>query len=334
MQKSNLLQKIGNIAQLGGTRHYTLADGWARNMRAIDVNTGAGLQYTVLPERGLDISLAGFKGQNLVYLTCNGETNPSFYEPNGIGWLHTFAGGLLTTCGLTNVGGPCTVDGEQLGLHGRYSTIPAKKVNDLSGWVGDKYEIRIQAEIEEGRLFGYRLLNKREIFSMLGENKITITDTITNMGNKTSPLMILYHFNLGYPLLDSSSEIIMNSEKSWPREEASAAGLKNCNNFPEPIPNIGEEVFFHQLTPDNKGMTEVSIINKKIKTSLTLRFNKKELPYLTQWKMAGLGEYVLGLEPCNVPCKNRETLINEKSMPVIEPGQTKIFKIEIEVKDL
>lgn len=80
----------------------------------------------------MDISLAGFKGTNLVFLTCNGETHPAFFEPENIGWLRTFTGGLLTTCGLTYNGGPVTDGNEQLGLHGRYSTIPAKQVADRS----------------------------------------------------------------------------------------------------------------------------------------------------------------------------------------------------------
>jgi hypothetical protein len=95
MDKNETLKYIGNLSQIGGCRHYTLSDGWGRGMRATDINTGGGLQYTVLPDRGLDISLAGYRGVNLVYLTCNGETHPAYYEPEGLGWLHTFTGGLL-----------------------------------------------------------------------------------------------------------------------------------------------------------------------------------------------------------------------------------------------
>jgi hypothetical protein len=101
MEKSETLKYIGNLSQLGGCRHYTLIEGPAHGMRATDINTGNGLQYTVLPDRAMDISLASYKGTNLVYLTCNGETNPAFYEHEGVGWLRTFAAGLLTTCGLT-----------------------------------------------------------------------------------------------------------------------------------------------------------------------------------------------------------------------------------------
>ena len=84
MEKSELLKYIGNLSQIGGCRHYTLSEGWGRGMRAVDINTGSGLHYTVLPDRGMDISLARYKDINLVYQTCNGETHPAFYEQEGL----------------------------------------------------------------------------------------------------------------------------------------------------------------------------------------------------------------------------------------------------------
>jgi hypothetical protein len=157
MKRAEILQYIGNQSQIGGTRHYTLTEGWAKNLRAIDVNSGSGLQYTIMPDRGMDISLAGFKGTNLVYLTCNGETHPSYFEPENLGWLRTFTGGLLTTCGLTYIGGPVIDGNDHLGLHGRYSTIPARQIADLSEWIDNEYHIKIKGVVEEGVIFGNKL---------------------------------------------------------------------------------------------------------------------------------------------------------------------------------
>lgn len=170
MKRNELLQYTGNQAQIGGCRHYVLTDGRGRNLRGIDVNSGSGLQYTIMPDMGMDISLASFKGTNLVYLTCNGETHPAFYEPEDFGWLRTFAAGLLTTCGLTYLGALVTDGNEELGLHGRYSTIPAKQVSDLSGWVGDEYHINISGTIEEASMFGPKLRLERQIHSIQGQN--------------------------------------------------------------------------------------------------------------------------------------------------------------------
>ncbi|MDP3443943.1 MAG: DUF4432 family protein, partial [Ignavibacteria bacterium] len=201
MTRNELQQHIGNLAQIGGSRHYVLSDGLSRNLRGIDVNSGSGLQYTILPDRGMDISLASYKGINLVYLTCNGETHPAFYEPENFGWLRTFTAGLLTTCGLTYLGVPVTDGNEQLGLHGRYSTIPAKQVSDLSGWIGDEYHIKIRGTIEEASIFGHKLRLERQIHTIQGQSSLRIEDKVTNFGYLPSPYTILYHMNLGFPLL-------------------------------------------------------------------------------------------------------------------------------------
>ncbi len=327
-------QYIGNQAQIGGTRHYELTDGRSRNIRAIDVNTGNGLQFTVLPDRGMDISLASFKGVNLVYLTCTGETHPAFYEPESIGWLRTFTGGLLTTCGLTYLGSPVKDGTEELGLHGRYSTIPARQVADLSGWSGDEYHIKLKGIIDEGILFGNKLRLEREITTTLGKNALHITDTITNFGYAVSPFNILYHMNFGYPLLSEDAELIFDPEKTIPRDETALSGINDFRHFMKPQAGFEEQVYFHVLKSDESGWAEVALKNKKAGIALTIRFDKSTLPYFTQWKMMGQGDYVLGLEPGNVPVKNRKLLREEGILPYLQPGESKINIINVILEEI
>jgi len=304
MKKNIIQQYIGNQSQIGGTRHYILTDGWGRNLRCIDVNSGSGLNYTILPDRGMDISLASFKGTNLVYLTCNGETHPSYFEPEDFGWLRTFTGGLLTTCGLTYLGAPVIDEGEELGLHGRYSTTPAHQVNDLSGWVDEEYVIKISGTVEEGVIFGNKLRLEREITIIQGQNKICIKDKITNFGYKPSPFMILYQMNLGYPLLSEDAELIDDPEKIIPRNKSAEVGLNEFKSFIKPQPSYQEQVFCHTMKVSGNGETSATLKNHKLGITFTIKFNTNQLPYLIQWKMMGKGEYVLGLEPSNVPGKN------------------------------
>jgi hypothetical protein len=334
MNKSETLKYIGNQIQLGGCRHYSLSDGWGRGMRATDINTGNGLQYTVLPDRGMDISLASYKGTNLVYLTCNGETHPAYFEPEGLGWLRSFAAGLLTTCGLTYLGPPCEDDGEQLGLHGRYSNIPAGQFSDLSGWKGNEYHCRVRGIIEEGRIFGKKLRMEREIDSICGQNAIRITDTITNFGNSPSPYTILYHMNFGYPLLTEDAELVIDPSETVPRDADAVPGIKEFRNFIKPQPVYKEQVFFHTMKGNQKGETLVTLRNKKNKTVVSIKFNVKKLPYITQWKMMGIGEYVLGIEPCNVLCKSRKALREENALPMLQPGESTANVLEVLLSDL
>jgi Domain of unknown function (DUF4432) len=334
MDKSEVLKYVGNLSQLGECRHYTLTEGWARGMRAADIRTGSGLQFTVLPDRGMDISLASFKGVNLVYLTCNGETHPSYFEPEGIGWLHTFAAGLLTTCGLTYLGSPCEDNGEQLGLHGRFSTIPVRQFTDLSGWDGDTYHYKLKGIIEEGFLFGNKLRLDREISSVSGQNSIQIKDSVANFGSKPSPYTILYHMNFGYPLLTEDSELVIDPFKTQPRDTDAEPGLKDFRKFIKPQPTYREQVFFHTIKGNNEDEATVTLNNIKLGIGVSISFNIKQLPYVNQWKMMGYGEYVLGIEPSNVLCKSRNILRQENSLPVLQPGECTTNNIEITVYEL
>lgn len=334
MNRYELLKYIGNLSQAGGCRHYLLNEGWANGMRATDINTGSGLIYTVLPDRGLDISRASYKGINLVYLTCNGETHPSFYEPAGTGWLRTFSGGLLTTCGLTHLGTPCEDEGERLGLHGRVSTIPVRQFADLSHWNDNDYISRVSGVIEEGCLFGNKLRMMREISSVNGQNNIRLTDIITNFGNKTSPFTILYHMNFGYPLLDENAELSIEPTETVPRDQAAVLGINEFRRFIKPQPEYKEQVFFHTMKGNDQGETSVTLKNRKAGIAVSISFNISQLPYVSEWKMMAHGEYVLGIEPGNVPAKSRKALRDENKLPVLQPGESTINIIDIAVNNM
>lgn len=333
MNKSELLSYIGNSSQIGGCRHYTLTDGWARGMRATDVDSGAGLRYTVLPDRGMDISQASYKGVNLVYLTCNGETHPAFFEKDGIGWLRTFAGGLLTTCGLTYLGSPCTDQNESLGLHGRYSTLPVRQFNDLSEWK-DQYHCRLKGIAEEASLFGHKLRMEREISTICGNNTITISDTVTNFGRTPSPFTLLYHLNFGYPLLSEAAELLVEPVNTVPRDGDALSGISDFRSFVPPIDDYREQVFFHILKGDKKGRASIRVVNRKLGFEVAILYDLKQLPFLTQWKMMGKGEYVLGIEPGNVHSKSRSTLREENILPMLAPGENSTHTLEISIREL
>ena len=54
--KSVLRKRFGHMTQLCGLKRYRLSEGRADGVDAVDVRTGAGLNFTVLPGRGMDIA--------------------------------------------------------------------------------------------------------------------------------------------------------------------------------------------------------------------------------------------------------------------------------------
>src|SRR5688572_658255 len=73
-------------------------------VRALEFRTGAGLSFTVLAERGMDVGLAEIDGVPLSFMTGVGYAHPAYYSGHGSDWLQTFPGGLFVTGGLDTYG--------------------------------------------------------------------------------------------------------------------------------------------------------------------------------------------------------------------------------------
>lgn len=319
--------KIGHTLQIAGTRHYKLAGGAGDGVRAIDVKTGGGLEYTVLPDRGLDISLASFRGVNLTYLSLQGEIHPAFYSCEREEWLRTFFGGLLTTCGPASFGPPCEDGGTVLGLHGRHNVTPAVYVCDDTDL--EKGEIRISGRIEQSVMFGEKLSIKRTIRSAVMENVVRIRDEIKNCGGSPTPYTLLYHINFGYPLLDTCAQSFVNSTDVSGCDEYSAADIANLQVFSEPDAHNREKNYTHTFERISKGCA--GIYNEKLGCGVSIRFPVDKLPFLTQWKMEGVRDYVLALEPGNAPCESRKKLREKGNLPFLRAGESTVNEIEIEI---
>ena len=104
--RSELMKHVGDIDQIGGARRVTLAEGNEAGCDAVLFRTGTGLTFTCLAGRGLDISSAEFCGRSLCWRSQTGDTAAPYFEPDGLGWLRNFYGGLMTTCGMSYAGAP------------------------------------------------------------------------------------------------------------------------------------------------------------------------------------------------------------------------------------
>ncbi|MDD4622224.1 MAG: aldose 1-epimerase family protein [Kiritimatiellae bacterium] len=327
-KKSQVAPRVGRMEQLASIRRLTYEDGKGRGMRSLDFNNGSGLAFSVLPDRGMDIAQASYKGVSLAWLSCNGDVAPHFYNEDGIEWLRTWDGGLLTGCGLANVGGPNERDGESHGLHGRISHIPAEEVNTAAAWSEDgaAYTLRACGRMRQSRVFGEKMVCTREISTALGDNSITVRDTVENQGFAPAPFMLLYHINLGWPLIDEGVTLEAPEHKITPQTERAASGIAAWNQSSAPVPGFAEQVFYHDLPADNQGLAAMRVVNKRLGLQLEVSYRVAELPHLVQWKMMGQGEYVMGLEPANCYPEGQSRMAERGLLRHLEPGaQTATF---------
>ena len=321
LDRAALMPRVGCMEQLASIRRLAIEDGKGRGMRVWEVSNGSGLAFTVYPDRGLDIGRASIHGVPVAWYSVNGEVAPAFYEPEGAGWLRSWAGGLLTSCGLANVGTPCVVDGEPLGLHGRLSHTPAAQVNSTAAWTAEgRYELEISGVVAETRVFGTKFQLRRRITTALGDNRITVRDTVGNTGFAPAPCLLLYHINLGWPLVDEGARLEATPHRVLPRNERAAEGLEHWLRFDPPTPGFTEQCYYHEIPADADGLATMRLRNGARAVSVSYRV--AELPWLIQWRMLGQGEYVTGLEPANVFPEGQASLAERGMVRHLAPGET------------
>jgi hypothetical protein len=326
---------IGNLAQVGGIRPIELAAGRERGVRGFEVATGTGFAFTVLADRALDITRATYRGRALAYLSPGGEAHPAFYEAPGPGWLQTFPGGLVTTCGLHTLGAPSVDAGEALGLHGRVSALPAEELGYWGEWRGDEYWMTIKGSLVEGVIFGQPLRLTRQLTAKLGGNSVHLADTVENLGGEPTPHMMLYHCNFGFPLVSAAAHLVTSSRRVTPRDDRAAEDFLSWAACTPPAAGFAEQVYYHELEADNDGIARVALVNPALDGGLGvgMSFHQQTLPRFIQWKQMGYGTYVLGLEPANCLVEGRAAERERGSLVVLQPGETRDYALEIEVLD-
>lgn len=334
MNKRQLQAYVGSMDQLAGIRESQTSDGPARNSREFQIWTGSGLSFSVLPDRGLDIADCRFKGISLAWISPIGRTHPAFYEPEADEWLRTYGGGLLVTCGLDQFGYPNVDEEDTLGLHGRISNLPAQFVNYQADWVDERYILEISGKIRQAKVFGENLVLERQIITELGSNAIKIKDKVINEGFEPNPHMILYHFNLGYPLLSEQAQLLTHVNETTSSNSEAEDDLHGWMNFQPPTKMFQEQVFKHQVSTHSDENYMVELKNPNLGLGISWSYDPAQLPYLYQWKMMGQGTYVLGIEPANCEgMHGRAEARKNNSLVYLEPSESRNYTINIEVHE-
>lgn len=329
--------KISHSAQLGGIETSVIDNGPGRGTRIAWINTGSGLRFKVVIDRAMDIADAFFNQHSIAWLSHAGITNAAPFSDKGLDWLRTFGGGLFTTCGLSHVGGPERDEYGERGLHGQISNSKAELESIIQpDPMAGKMEMSITGRMKETQVLGPNLELKRTISATLGEAAIRIHDEVSNKGNEAAPHMLLYHFNFGWPLVDEDADIIWKGE--WkPREGNSNKLFSKENNFKKCQPPLddhkgrGEEAAIIDIAANNLGDCFCGIHNKEIALAVFLKFQKKQLPWLTNWQHWGKGEYVTGLEPGTHPPVGQAKARKNNELIFLQPGETRSYDLEIEV---
>lgn len=307
-------EKIANEDQLATAVSSVVADGPAAGCRAVDIRVWNGIDLRLLPDRGLDLGAAWFRGTPLAWITQAGEQGPPPPETlvDGAAWGAAWGGGLLTTCGLSNVGSAS----EGHGLHGTYT---ARRASDLQ-LERTTTEVTATATVVDPP---FELA--RRIVTTAGEGLVRIDDRVVNTSQWTAAAPLLYHVNIGAPLWDGDAYLETDADEIVPRDDDAAAGLEAWDVPPTPAHGAPSRVFEHV------GGSWARLTSPSLRVELTVR---SSLPRLWQWVHPAAGTHALAIEPSNCSVLGRAHDIAAGRMPFLDPGEARSSWITIAARDL
>lgn len=276
--------RISNFQQVASIRRYTLSEGREKGLDVLDCDNGK-IRFLLNVSKACDIMQLYHEGQNISFISKNGFTKRE--TP----FLRRFEGGMLYTCGLDSVGGR---DGFE--LHGTLHNIPAEIIRAECNENG----ITVEAIIRDTALFGKNLMLKRKIFTAIGGDSVTLEDTLVNEGYKTEEYCLLYHINVGYPMLDNGAKVIADVESYTPRTAWAKQNETTMYAMNDAVPNQEEACYFLKLSKP-----EIALVNEKIGKKFTVSYSGDTLTHFVEWKSMASGDYALGLEPCTTELDDR-----------------------------
>jgi hypothetical protein len=335
--RAELLRRVGRLEQVAGVRLVTLGDAQGRGVRVLEFRTGSGFAFDVVVDRGFDVGPCELGGRPLSWQSAAGVVAPWYYEPDGWGWFRSWGGGMVTTCGLDHTLAPGEDTAEHFnqphilktvpyGLHGRVGGLPARLAGYGARWDGDECVLWAEGEVLQSAVFGEQLALRRRIEARVGESRFTIHDEVENAGHTPASHMFLYHCNVGFPVVDSSAELLVPSRRTTTDYGVPVGGYATMSG---PVRGATEACFEHDLVAEPGGTVPVALVNRALALGVYQVFRIAQLPHHTVWRMMGEGTYALAMEPSTNRDAGRWDARERGELQWLGPGERRHYDLEI-----
>jgi len=341
--RAELMRHIGHLSQVGGVQKLASDDGPSRGVRLLEFRTGTGFQFKVGVDRGMDVGYAEYKGQSLAWIPSTMLPAPWYFEDqSGFGWLRTALGGLNTSAGMVHIGNPETTDvkhynfparsAETYGVHDRMAMIPAQLTHAGERWEGDECILEAEGKVTQAQGYGENLVLTRCYTARLGESRFIMRDQIVNEGWLPTEHMLLYHMNIGFPVVDEGAEFIAPVTK--PPAIPDGLPVGDANEYSRVIAPQKDwllQGFELDLAAEADGSVPVAIVNKD-NFGVYVVYNQKQFPHYLEWRMMGEGQYAVGIEPCTNTF-GRQIARDLGQLITLQPGDQRVYETEVGVLD-
>lgn len=317
-----------------------LNGGVSENVSLITIDNGL-LQVDVLPERGMGLWRMRLGEMTIGWNSpVSQPVHPSFVNLSGrggLGWLDGF-NELLCRCGLAH-NGPPGIDEQarspiesEVTLHGRIANTPAHCVS-VEFHSDPEPTLLLNGDVRETTLFGPNLLLSTQLEMTSQSPTLRITDRVTNDAAHPCEAQLLYHINIGAPILEAGARLVAAAKTVTPRDSTAALGIDTYADCKGPTDGYSEEVYFFDLLSDEAGISKVMLVNQTATLGLALEFDTHELPCFAFWKntQSLRDGYCIGLEPgINFP--NFKSFERQQGrVKLLEPGESFRTSIKMQI---
>jgi Domain of unknown function (DUF4432) len=326
-----------SVRTAGGTFslfNYQLSGGKRAGVELLVVDSGR-VRAAICPTRGMGLWKANIDGVDCSWKSpIEGPVHPKFVplsDPNGIGWLDGFDE-LLVRCGLQSFGAPDFAENGQLKypLHGRIANQPA--IDWLVHVDSEHSLLEVQGEVHEARFLQFNLRLFVKYRFAFGQPTIEVIDSVRNASDNPTTIQMLYHVNIGAPLLEEGASLHLAAKRIVARNQHAADDMSTWSSYRRPTANYSEQVYFSAPEADKDRWTTALLASKNRSRCFAVHYRTDTLPFFTQWKntVGSSDGYVTGLEPGTGFPNPRSFEEKQNRVVPVPAGGTKEFHLRLE----
>ncbi|QJR20600.1 DUF4432 family protein [Pelagibacterium halotolerans] len=288
-----------DITRLAGIRQFREDNGPGSGQRVIRIESGGGLGIELLPDRTCDIGQVWCNGTPFGWIGPIGTPDPSRLRGNQP------LSGLMSTCGFDHIRQPEEEGGTQFPQHGSMMHQASTIVAAGPVWEEENCVFRVVAECTQFALDrgGMRLC--RTIDVPLGGQSLTLVDEVTVL-IKPQPLMAMYHINLGYPLAEPESHLVLDG--------ADLTG--EC---------LAQDGVLTRAA--GNGRVTTSLSSPRTGAQFSVTFDADQLPVFQTLRNSTPGINLVCLEPATHERRTRAELRRDSALQPASVGAKKRFEI-------
>jgi hypothetical protein len=314
---SALRPLVGDLRQLASVRRITLEEGSEHGVRALAFSSGGGLDFWMLTDRSCDIGPLWYRGLPLAWQAPGGFCHPSLghVEHDGGTGVNRLMSGFLTTCGLDHVRSAAPGHPQ----HGRLPLTPARVLASGEDWQAEPPVLQAEAEVVQSRLGGECLRLRRRITVPVGGCEVRLVDTVTNDASQPQSHDILYHFNLGWPAIDTGSMVELDGMPLiGPLQLADTAGtgVACCRGV-------------HGV--DTSRVSVHTPLGSGAVLCIELEFSAVSLPCLQVWRDLRPRCGLFAIEPC---ASRRTRGGGSAGVHLLAPGESRRYEVNLRVREI